>query len=114
MKDLKQSYFKKTVADFIFSFDQNQDGIFDEYEQQESYDFWSSSNMQRQQHDLLGEMCFANLQTKGKGQWKKAKNGELNEDQDQDEDDEKFRTFFEFLGMNRGVLSEDSFYQAIA
>lgn len=61
MKDLKWGYYEHTVANFFFSFDQNQDGLIDDAEKTEAYIFWSSTDQVASQHKLLGEMCFANM-----------------------------------------------------
>jgi len=61
MKNLKWAYYESTIANFFFSFDLNQDGIFDEREHQESFAFWSSKSNSERQHQILGEMCFASL-----------------------------------------------------
>jgi len=59
------------------------------------------------QHKLLGEMCFAELQTKGK-------NAREKEDEESSDDEDKevktnFGSFFDFIGIYGGTIDEATF-----
>lgn len=41
-------------------------------------------------------------------------NGNFNDEDEDDDEAQVFNSFFEFIGMENGRVSEDSFYQAIA
>jgi hypothetical protein len=55
-------------------------GLVDESEMSQAYDFWSAED-QSEQHQLLGEMCFANMQAMSK-----RKRDEMNRGQEEGRD----------------------------